>query len=114
MKKIEKIIILIAAIFAIILYFGVNYLNSTKEMVVVYRANGEKIMEFPLNKDNTYSFNGDYGKFNLVVKDGKVRAVDVECPNKVCETMGIDEGSSIMNVIVCIPNAVYVELKNNE
>lgn len=114
MKKIEKIIIFIAAIFAVCLYFGVNYLNSSKKMIAVYHASGKMIMEFPLDKDNTYTFDGDYGKFNLVVKDGKVRAVDVECPNKICETMGIDDGSSIMNAIVCIPNAIYIELENNE
>lgn len=114
MKKIEKIVIGIALVVAVCVYFGVNYLNSSKDTVVVYRANGEKIMEFPLDKDKTYTFDGDYGKFNLVVKDHKVRAIDVECPNKICETMGIDEGSSIFNAIVCIPNAVYVELNNNE
>lgn len=80
---------------------------------MVYSANGSVIMEFPLDKDEEYTFEGDYGTFHLVCKDGSVRAQDVECPNKVCETMGIDKESSVFNAIVCIPNAIYVELKNN-
>ena len=114
MKKSEKIVLLIAVIVAVGLYFGISLFQNNKGEVIVRRANGEVLLEAPLSVDKTYTIQGDYGEFHLEIKDGKARAVDVDCPNKDCEAMGYIYPGSLTSAIICLPNALYVELENNE
>ena len=97
MKK--KDIILIIGLLVVI---GIGYF-----IFEMMQGDNEVIEKIDISIDKTYTFDGDYGKFSLEVKDKKYHAVNVECPNHDCEKVGwVSEGSS--RSIVCIPNDIYV------
>lgn len=79
--------------------------SNTKEGVVKY--NNEIILTFDVSKNDTYEFEGAYGKMHLEVKDEKFRVYDVECPNHNCEQMGWI-GKDDLLPIVCLPNEIQI------
>lgn len=107
MKKREYLIILI-----IVLLTGALYLNNriTREETSVSVYKGKDLLKsFDINEDNSYSFEGDYGHFNVEVKDGRVRAYDVECPNQICVHTGwISLDNPVP--IICLPNNIVVKI----
>ena len=109
MKKRE--ILLIAAIVAISLValLVYNSFNSSKSIGKIIDADGNTVLTFDINEDGYYTVEGDYGSFNLEVKDRKWRAVDVECPNHDCENMGWSS-RDIYVPIICLPNRLWVVL----
>ena len=87
-------------------YFIFEMMQGEKDVIEIYYHN-EVIEKIDISIDKTYTFDGDYGKFSLEVKDKKYHAVNVECPNHDCEKVGwVSEGSS--RSIVCIPIDIYV------
>lgn len=66
-------------------------------------------MTFDINEDNYYEIEGEYGLFHIEVKDGKCRAIDVDCPNQICVHTGwISVDNPIP--IICLPNGIMVEI----
>lgn len=109
MKKVEKITIII--IFLIAVFFIIfNRINSKdKIMVSVKDANDNVLLSFDINEDNYYTLQGSYGTFNIEVKDGKCRAIDVECPNQICVHTGwISTDNPVP--IICLPNELIVSI----
>ena len=84
--------------------------NKKEELeVVVKDINGNIVLSFNLYEDNYYELQGKYGKFHIEVKDGKCRAIDVECPNQICVHTGwISKEYPVP--IVCLPNGLVVQL----
>lgn len=106
MKK--KDIILISVLFVLICsgYLIYQMLQKDKGNIEVY-LDKECIATVDISVNKIYTYEGVYGKFYLEVKDGKYRAIDVECPNHDCEKIGwVNEGSS--QSIICAPNHIYV------
>ncbi len=114
MKKKEIIIISIILVLALSSFIIIKWLNKNADMVVVRNlVSGEILLREPLNKDAYYTLEGDYGKFNIEIINAKVRAINVECPNKICEKTGFISHDTIgIDRIICIPNnlEVYLEL----
>lgn len=113
MKRKEILIVIL-----IVLVAGTFYLldfikkQNSDYIVIKNLKKDEIILRVPLSEDGFYTVQGEYGKFNINISDGKVKAVEVECPNKVCETMGpITKGYIGVNNIICIPNALEVYLE---
>lgn len=112
MKK-KEILVVVALLLVGIVWYAINYFNNLNATYVKVRdINTATIVDkINLNKDGYYSYDGAYGKFNLEVKDGRVRAVDVECPNHNCEGMGaISKEYPGLGGIICIPNGFEVFL----
>jgi len=87
-----------------------NYFKPKHDVYVTVRnAYEEEILRFNISEDNYYEIEGQYGKFHIEVKDGKCRAIDVDCPNQVCVNTG---WISVMNnvPIICLPNGIMVML----
>ena len=103
-------------IFCILLFLIGGYLffraPNKDECVEVYYH--EKLVKsIDLNKDGHYIYQGDYGRFEVEVCDHHYRAINVECPNHICEKVGwVEKGSSVP--IICVPNDIYIIQKNNE
>lgn len=109
MKKSEKIIIAVILLVSIV-FIVFNRINSKdKIMVSVKNANDETLLTFNINEDNYYTLQGNYGVFNIEVKDGRCRAIDVECPNQICVHTGwISVDNPIP--IICLPNGIIVSI----
>lgn len=111
MNKKDLKLIIGCLIVSIIFYIGYLIVGSqlNGELgIVEYKE--EIILEFDLNKDDIYEFEGSYGKMNLEVKEKRFRVIDVECPNHNCEQMGWHDRESI-SPIVCMPNEVIIYTK---
>lgn len=106
MKKKDIIFICMLFIVLVIGYLIFTMTQPKKEVIEVYYHN-QVIDTIDITKDKTYTYQGDYGKFHLEVKDGRYHAISVECPNHDCEKIGwVQEGSS--QSIICVPNQIYV------
>ena len=109
MKKKEIYIISILLVLALFI-FGYNYFNSKdKLMVSVKNGNNDLLLHFNIYEDNYYTLDGEYGIFHLEVKDGQVRAIDVECPNQICVHEGWISSANPFPII-CIPNNIVVTI----
>ena len=76
---------------------------------VAKNGEGEVLLEFSLSEDAYYSLEGEYGIFHIEVKDGKCRAIDVDCPNQICVHAGwISPGDP--RAIICLPNNIAVTI----
>lgn len=109
----KKDVKLIGYCFILFLLFGIVLLifsNSHEGSIGVVEYKDEKILEFNLNQDGTYEFEGSYGLVHLEVKDEKYRVFDVMCPNHNCEQMGWHDKDSL-SPIVCMPNEIVIYLK---
>lgn len=106
MKKKDFIFIIGLCIVIGIAYAIFQFIQRDKGDIEVY-YHDEVIATIDISKNQTYTFEGNYGQFCLEVKDHQYHAVNVECPNHDCENMGwIQEGSS--KPIICVPNDIYV------
>lgn len=105
LKKIRIADILIASIVIIssILLINFNIKNVSLADKVQIIADST-IYEYPLSSDNVYEVQGAIGKTVVQVKNGKVRIIESECPNKTCIKQG--EGENI----ICLPNKVQVRV----
>lgn len=109
MKKNERIIIVVILLIALV-FIILNRTNAKdKVMVSVKDASDKTLLTFNINEDNYYTLQGDYGTFNIEVKNGRCRAIDVECPNQICVHTG---WISIDNPvpIICLPNNLIVSI----
>ena len=113
MNKKDLKLIIGCLIVSMIFYIGYLYIGSQfngDKGIVEYKD--EVILEFDINKNDIYEFEGSYGKMCLEVQDKRFRVVDVECPNHNCEQMGWHDTESI-SPIVCMPNEVVIYTSQN-
>lgn len=109
MKKKEIVIVVVMCLLAGIAYLSISLFSSNNNNVTVKNAEGKVLLSFDINKDNYYELEGEYGIFHIEVKDGKCRAIDVECPNHNCVQVGWISASNPLP-IVCIPNNIVIEI----
>jgi hypothetical protein len=69
--------------------------------------NGKQIEKIALNISRTVKINN----MEIEVKDGRVRVAKSGCPHQVCVHTGWI--SSPAQTIVCVPNKLLVEIKND-
>ena len=107
MKKKDIIFVIGLCIVIGIMYLVYELTQKEKNGEIEVYYHNEVIETIDISKDQTYTFEGDYGVFHLEVKDHQYRAINVECPNHDCEKVGwVKEGSS--RSIICAPNDIYV------
>ena len=109
MKKIEKIIVLILLLVSLVIFVFNKINRKDLKNVVVLDASENVLLTFNIYEDNYYELNGKYGVFHIEVKNGKCRAVDVECPNQICVHTGWISVNNPLP-IVCLPNGIMVKI----
>lgn len=113
MKR-KEFFIIASLLFVIAVFYTFQFLTrqNSDHIIIKNIKTDEILLRVPLSEDGFYHVQGEYGRFQIVIKDGKVKAKDVECPNKVCETMGpITLDNYGVNNIICIPNVIEVYLE---
>ena len=74
----------------------------------VVRIDGKIVHTFLLDADAEKTFSSAAGENTVQVKEGKVRILAADCPDKTCVSMG---GISRANqVLVCLPHHLTVEI----
>ena len=103
--------ILAAAIFFVaVLTFGLQLLKTTDEYSEVeIQVNGELYGRYRLEQDQEIDVND---KNKVLIKDGKVRMEDADCPDQICvnhRAISRDRES-----IICLPNQTVVTIRGGE
>lgn len=111
MKKKEWIFIGIVFLICVLSFWATRYFKKAGTYIKVESQDGKVILKAPLNKNAIYKLQGKKGKFFLEVVDGRYRAKDVDCPDKICEAVGWVSKDNYMP-IVCLPNGLLVVLTN--
>lgn len=109
MKKIEKIIVLILLLVSLVIFVFNKINRKDLKNVIVLDAGENVLLTFNIYEDNYYELNGKYGVFHIEVKNGKCRAIDVECPNQICVHTGWISVNNPLP-IVCLPNGIMVKI----
>ena len=109
MKKIERIIIICLLFISLIIYAFYKINSKDLLMVSVKNANEETVLTFNINENNYYELDGRVGKFHIEVKDGRCRAIDVDCPNQICVHTGWISANNPVPII-CLPNGFVVTI----
>ena len=85
--KLRYDLILIGAILVVaMLALLINYVTRENGATIVIEYYGEKVAEYPLDKNATYELNG--GTHVLVVEDGEAYLSYAACPGQQCVHTG--------------------------
>ncbi|MCR5153554.1 MAG: NusG domain II-containing protein [Lachnospiraceae bacterium] len=101
---------------SIAVWLGVRlYSNITTKdgAVAVVYINSEKVAEYSLGKNASYTFESYNGGSNvLVIEDGYVYVSDASCPDRICvHHRKINKNGQS---IVCLPNRFVVKIENGK
>ena len=103
--------ILAAAIFFVaVLTIGLQLLKTTDEYSEVeIQVNGELYGRYRLEQDQEIDVND---KNKVLIKDGKVRMEDADCPDQICVNHRAisRDGENI----ICLPNQTIVTIRGGE
>lgn len=83
--------------------------HSTQVNIV---QDGKILYSFNLSTAEDQSLTVEYeGRINTIeIKEGRIRMLEAECPDKTCVHMGWLESGTLP--IVCLPNHVSIEFTN--
>lgn len=107
MKRADFILIgavaAIAAVMLLFLYGG----NSNSGEYVQIEINGKVTQTLPLNEDSEYEIESENGgKNTLVIKDGKAKMTEADCPDGICKNHKAISRNG--ESIICLPHMVVV------
>ena len=103
--------ILAAAIFFVaVLTIGLQLLKTTDEYSEVeIQVNGELYGRYRLEQDQEIDVND---KNKVLIKDGKVRMEDADCPDQICVNHRAISRDG--ERIICLPNQTVVTIRGGE
>ena len=80
--------------------------------MVVVSVDGAEVASFPLDENRIYEIAGyDEGHNTLIIQDGEAYMSEASCPDHLC--MGMGKISHAGQSIICLPNRVIVEIRDN-
>ena len=111
-RKKEIIAVLVLVVIAIVSFVVIRVFDEGKGAYVKVYVNEKLTKTFDLNKDQKYFIETKKGYNLLIIKDGKARVADADCPNKIC----VDKGAISKNneSIICLPHRVVVTVESGE
>lgn len=111
-RKKEIIAVLILILIAVILFVCIRVFAEDKGKYVKVYVKEKLTKTFDLEIDQEYFIETKRGYNLLVIKDGKARVLDADCPDKIC----VDKGAISKNdeSIICLPHNVVVTIDSNE
>jgi len=101
-------IILIAAILALCVGFGLFFFSPAENAHRAQIKSGGKVLRVvDLKTDQEFTVDTPGGGHNIVtVKDGKIAVTEANCPDHYCMDRGFVAGGT---PIVCLPNTLVIE-----
>ncbi|WP_100065093.1 NusG domain II-containing protein [Miniphocaeibacter massiliensis] len=119
MKKIitkgDKIVIIAIVIIAILLFFKIqksNFDSENKYISIQVDSKEIKKILIDSNTNGRYPIETKFGKNVIEIRNGKIHVIEASCPDKLDVKQGYIENMGEM--IVCIPNRLIIQIKNNE
>jgi len=90
---------------------GLKFIQPPGGEVDVY-LNNELIDSISLNFDNENEYLGELGAVKVLVKEGKIRVIESNCPLKSCIRQGAVSRQG--ETIVCVPNKFLLVVTEGE
>lgn len=113
MKKADFIVIAVVAVVAGVLLFFLYGVNSNSGSYVRVEVDGKVIDTLDLNEDTTLEIESENGGTNtLVIKDGKAKVTDANCPDGICTNH--KEINKNGESIICLPHKLVVTVVNEK
>ncbi len=111
--KIKILIIIAVLFFAAGVAGSIIVLNAPRKNTVVIKSDGKILYTLDLSRepDRAFEIKNDRGKNTVEIKDGKIRILSADCPDKTCVRMGWLESSAMP--IVCLPHKLVIEFADN-
>jgi len=108
-KRLVLVFIVIFFIFVVLATF-LTFLEPD-ENVAVISVNGKEFQTVSLDEEHEFSVSTEYGENIIEIKDGNIRIISADCPDKLCIRHG--KLHSKYDSIVCLPNKLVVEYKTD-
>ena len=106
------LILLLSTLIVVGALFARKLSEGQEGKQVVVSVDGVEVASFPLDEDRTYEISGyDEGHNTLIIRDGEAYMSDASCPDHLC--MGMGKISHAGQSIICLPNRVIVEIRDN-
>lgn len=117
LKKADILVIVLIVIASFLIYFFTNKLLKDDESLaknVVITVDGKIYKEIQLTKDTDekIDINTNYGKNEVVIKNGEVHMHESNCKDKICIKMG--KISIPGDSIICLPNRLMVKIVSDD
>jgi hypothetical protein len=90
-------------------------LPGTEGSAVLVEVAGRTVEKLDIHEDREVTIRGEKGEMRVEVRDGRVRVVEADCPNRICVRTGWRSREG--EVIVCVPNRTVIRIlgkENNE
>ena len=111
MKKMDIMLVIIAAIIAGGLYLSRVLTPSEYGAVAVVYLDGEEYKRHPLDEDITIMVETELGDNEIVIKDGMASCSYANCRDQVCVNQ--KEIDKLGEAIVCLPHKVIIKIEGN-
>lgn len=116
-KKWDIIITILLLIISFLPYMMIKgFMNHHVEGIYAYvTVNGEFYKNIPLTgqvKHKEIVVETPNGKNTLAIENESIAVIEAECSDHVCEAFGYK--SMPGDIIVCMPNQLYIEIKGNK
>ncbi len=114
MKKNDIILVVVYILMTVAMtwYVVQDKINATADQIQVY-SEGKVVKSIPLPaEDQKFEVSNSHGHVIVSIKDGAVSVTESNCRDQVCvHTKPITRGGEM---IVCLPNKIYVEIKKQK
>ncbi|MGB4660498.1 MAG: NusG domain II-containing protein [Mobilitalea sp.] len=110
-KKNDIILFVIAILLGLAVIFFIN-ITKTEGSKVIVTVDGAVVKSFPLNEDTLYTVDTEDGYNTFEIKDGYVKMIEANCPDKICVNHNKIHYDN--ETIVCLPNKVVLEIVGGE
>ncbi len=113
MKKGDRLIIIIVAAVAIIaLVITMMTVSDANNKVASITVDQNPYITLPLNKDTTVTIATKYGSNTIEIKDGSVKVISADCPDKIC--VQTKAAQKVGDIIVCLPHRLIITIQKAE
>lgn len=111
MNKSDKWLIIFFLFTACFLFLIFSLKEEKGNTAIVYYQN-KIIKQIDLSIDNNYEVEGELGTVKIIVKNKRIKVESENSPRNLCSKQGFVSSSN--SSIVCLPNKIVIQIKNNE
>lgn len=113
MKKGDKLLIIAIVIIALVIFFITMIAASdANNKVISVTVDQKPYITLPLSKDTEFTVSTQYGNNTIQIKDGSVKVISADCPDKICAHTKAAQKAG--DIIVCLPHRLIITIQKAE
>lgn len=114
MNRFDKVYIVFVLLLAGGLFVSSRYVVKAvdaQKAVAIVSYYDKEIKRIDMKNEGLHKIEGDLGDVVIEIKDGSIRVADEISPKHYCQLQGWIKHTN--TPIVCLPNGIKIELRNN-